>query len=47
MRQRCGHGHSGSGPAGVPPREAAGVGRGGGAAPETPGAVCPAETSAG
>lgn len=47
MRQRCGHGQAGSGPAGVSPREAAGAGPGGGAAQETLGTVCPVTASAG
>lgn len=47
MRQRRGHGHTGPGPAGVSPREAAGVGLGSRAAQETSGAVCPTEASAG
>lgn len=47
MRQRCGHGHTGPGPAGVSPREAAGVGPGSRAAQETSGAVCPIKASAG
>lgn len=47
MRQRRGHGHAGPGPAGVSPREAAGVGPGGRAAQETPGAVCPIKASTG
>lgn len=47
MRQRRGHGHSRAGPAGVPAREAAGAGRGGGAAPQAPGAVRAAASPAG
>lgn len=47
MRQRCGHGHTSAGPAGVPPREAAGAGPGGRAAQETFGTVRPTEASPG
>lgn len=47
VRQRCGHGHAGPGPAGVPPREAAGVGPGSRTAQETSGTVCPAEAPTG
>lgn len=47
MRQGRGHGHPCAGPAGVPAREAAGAGRGRGAAPQAPGAVRAAAPSAG
>lgn len=47
MRPRRGHGHTGSGPAGVSPREAAGVGSRCRTAQETLGAVCPVKASAG
>lgn len=47
VRQRCGHGHTGPGPAGVPPREAAGAGPGSGAAQETLGTVRPTEAPSG
>lgn len=47
MRPRRGHGHTGSGPAGVSPREAAGVGSRRRTAQETLGAVCPVKASAG
>lgn len=47
VRQRCGHGHTSAGPAGVPPREAAGAGPGGRAAQETFGTVRSTEASPG
>lgn len=47
VRQRCGYGHTSAGPAGVPPREAAGAGPGCRAAQETFGTVRPTEASPG
>lgn len=47
MRQRCGHGHSGPGPAGVSSREAAGVGPGSRTAQATSGTVCPIKAPTG
>ena len=47
MRQRCWHGHTGPGPAGVSSWKATGVGPGCRAAQETSGAVCPVKASTG